>query len=253
LQAFGASLALSVAALSVATPANAATILIDDFEDPVGEQGWAMRFFNPINPYVMEWPEVGGTILGDERELQVQVLSPLPMERFAAVGAIGEGKMEFSANSVSRVTGILLYDGLADLPVIPGNPISNDLGLNSNLTASGANGFKVYFDSVDAAPGQPGIDMRITVTGPGGPATRTVMVPESASPFTVEVPYSTFNTMAPFSAATSVEFAFNVTNPQAAIDFSITRLEAVPEPASVVLVLLGLAGLAIARLRRRIA
>jgi hypothetical protein len=256
LQTVCASLALSIAALAVATPTNASTILIDDFEDPVGEQGWAMRFFNPVNPYVMEWqeaPVVGGTILGDERELQVEVLSPLPMERFAAVGAIGDGKMEFSANSVSRVTGILLYDGLADLPVLPGSPIDNSLGLNADLTASGANGFKIYFDSVDAAPGMSSIDLRITVTGPGGPATRTVMVPESGTPFTVEIPYATFNTTAPFSTATSLEFAFNVTNPQPAVDFSISRIEAIPEPSSIVLVCLGLAGLALARLRRRAA
>ena len=156
------------------TSASGAQIMIDNFIDPNPQVGRAIRLFHQDNPNLLEHNAVGGTILGGERELEINVVTPAPLPNpFSAVAVIGQGSFDFGADSSSRVVTTLLYDG-ADGPDA-GGVMSNSLGLaNVDLTMGGTQtGIGVSFNAVDAAPGLSTIPMQIIVTSAGGTATAT--------------------------------------------------------------------------------
>jgi hypothetical protein len=229
-----------------------ASILIDNFVDPNPQVGRAIRLFHQDNPNLLEHNAVGGTILGGERELEINVVTPAPMPNpFSAVAVIGQGTLDFGADSSSRVVTTLLYDG-ADGPDA-GGVMSNALGLaNIDLTMGGTqNGIALRFSAVDAAPGLSSIPLQVIVTSAGGTATATTSIAEMIIPGTHIVPYSAFSSQAPLSSATSVRFVFNGAPIDQAIDFTLQSIATVPEPSTFVLAGVAAVGLVTLARRRR--
>jgi hypothetical protein len=154
----GASILVAAFVALTFVGASARGALIDNFIDPNPQVGRAIRLFHQDNPNLLEHNAIGGTILGGERELEINVVTPAPLPNpFSAVAVIGQGSLDFGADSSSRVVTTLLYDG-ADGPDA-GGVMTNSLGLgNIDLTQGGTlNRFRLDFSAVDAAPGLSGI------------------------------------------------------------------------------------------------
>jgi hypothetical protein len=235
----------------VGTSAQGASILIDNFVDPNPQVGRAIRLFHQDNPNLMEHNAGGGTILGGERELEINVVTPAPLPNpFSAVAVIGQGLLDFGADSSSRVVTTLLYDGADGIDA--GGVMTNSLGLaNIDLTMGGTQtGIGLNFSAVDAAPGLSSIPLQVIVTSAGGTATATTNIPEMIIPGLHIVPYSAFNIQGPLSAATSVRFVFNGAPIDQAIDFTLNNIATVPEPSTFALAGFAAVGL-IAVVRRR--
>jgi hypothetical protein len=221
--------------------------MIDDFIDPVGQEGWAIRFYTPVAPNNFkdfETAESVGTILGDDRDLRIQVVSPIPPDKYSTLGAFGDGILEFSSSPTSRVIAILNYSG-GDGP---------GQGLVADLTQGGNSAFQITFGLINAAVGRSTLDVAISVDGPGGPATYAGGASESAGTSIFVVPFSAFSSQTPFTAATGLTFTFNSSaTPEQAVVFSINRIEAVPEPTSMMLAAFGVVGVVATtwRMRRR--
>jgi hypothetical protein len=164
-----------------------------------------------------------------------------------------EGVFEFGSSATAKVTAILEYDGVDTLAQI--NSLTNALALGGiDLTATGNNAFALVFRSVDAAPTETGISLRIEVTSAGGTATWDGMIPETSVESTVSIPYAAFTSQIPLSAATSVRFIFNDGgSPDAAVDFNLKSIAAVPEPGTIATACIGvvIAGGAAWRRRRK--
>lgn len=255
-----------LAAVLFAQPAQAATILIDDFRDanhfpqPESQQGWGIPLFTQTNPFIMEHTQQVGTILGGERDVEIRVTTtPKGVSAFGVIGDVDEddpgteGEFDFGSASTARVMAVLEYDGL-DAGEVAAGALTNALGLGGmDLTSGGTNNsFMLVFRSVDPAPNQTGISLRIEVTSAGGTATYVGQVPQSADEFEFLAPFSAFDVVAPLSAATSVRFYFNDTGtPDQAVDFNLKNIAAVPEPTSLALVCVGVVGLAASTWRRR--
>lgn len=263
----------ALALLAVAlcgVPASAATILIDDFRDanhfplPESQQGWAIPLFTQANPFIMEHTQQIGTILGGERDAQINVTTtPKGVSANGVIGDVDEedpgieGVFEFGSSATAKVTAILEYDGV-DPGEVAAGALTNALNLGAiNFTAGGNNAFALVFRSVDPAPAKTGVAIRVEVTSAGGTATYDGMIPESSSESTYQIPFAAFSSQAPLSAATSVRFIFNngVGGPDLAVDFNLKNIAAVPEPATVATACIGfvLAGAAAWRRRRKLA
>jgi hypothetical protein len=238
--------------------ARGASIVIDNFADPSPQIGRGIRLFHQDNPNLIENVANVGTIIGGEREVEVNVVTPAPLPNpFSAVIVVGQGVVDFGADSSSEVVTTLLYDG-NDGPDINPNPpnqplMSNSLSLgNIDFTMGGTqDGFRLAFNAVDAAPGLSSIPLQVTVTSAGGTATATTAIPEMVGPGVHIVPFSAFNIQGPLSSATSLRFVFNGNPMDQAIDFTLTNISTVPEPSTYALAGLGLVAAALIRRRRR--
>jgi hypothetical protein len=256
---------LAVAVLS--TPSHAATILIDDFRDanhfplPESQQGWGIPLFTQANPFIMEHTPQMGTILGGERDVAIDVTTvPKGVSAFGVIGDVDEedpsteGEFDFGSASTARVMATLEYDGL-DAGEVAAGALTNALDLGGiDFTAGGNNAFSFAFRTVDPAPNQTGIGLRIEVTGAGGTATYVGTIPQSAVESTFLAPFAEFDSAGPLSAATSIRFIFNGNGaPDTAVDFNLKNIAAVPEPATLAMACMGvvLAGGVVWRRRRR--
>jgi hypothetical protein len=249
-----AALALLAVAL-FAAPTSATPILIDDFRDaghfvlPERQTGWAIPLFTEANPFIMEHENTidpVGTILGGQRDAMINVVTtPKGVSANGVIGDVDEegpgteGAFEFGSSATARVVGTLEYDGVDFLPQTTN--LTNALGLGAiNLTAGGNNSFALVFRSVDPAPAETGVAIRIEVTSAGGNSFFDGMIPESGTEFTFNVPFASFNNQTAFTGATSIRFIFNDGgSPDAAVDFNLKSIAAVPEPATVVSACLG--------------
>lgn len=262
-------IALALLAVALfAAPSQGAQILIDDFRDanhfplPQSQQGWAIPLFTQANPFIMEHTEQIGTILGDERDVEIRVVTtPKGVSANGVIGDVDEedpgteGVFEFGSSATARVSAILEYDGI-DAGEVAAGALTNALALGGiNLTATGNNSFSLVFRSVDPAPNQTGINLRIEVTSAGSTAIWDGAVPESSSEFTFGVPFAAFSSQTPLSAATSIRFIFNNSggNPDPAVDFNLKSIAAVPEPGTIATACIGvvIAGGAAWRRRRK--
>ncbi len=260
------ALALLAVALFTA-PTHAATILIDDFRDanhfplPESQQGWGIPLFTQTNPFIMEHTPQIGTILGGERDVEIRVTStPKGVSAFGVIGDVDEegpgteGEFDFGSSSTARVMATLEYDGL-DVGEVAAGSLTNALGLGGiDFTAMGNNSFMLVFRSVDPAPNQTGIGLRIEVTSAGGPATYVGAIPESANESEFFVPFAAFDAQAPLAAATSIRFIFNGNGtPDTAVDFNLKSIAAVPEPATLAMACMGIVimGASVRRRRRK--
>jgi hypothetical protein len=257
-----------LAAAAICSPANAATIVLDDFRDanhfPLAEsqQGWAIPLFTQANPFIMEHTQQVGTIVGGERDAQINVVTtPKGVSANRVIGDVDEedpgteGAFEFGSSATARVTAILEYDGV-DPGEVAAGALTNALNLGAiDFTATGNNAFALVFRSVDAAPGKPGLSLRIEITSAGGNATYDGVVMESSNEFTHTIPFSSFSSQTPLSAATSIRFIFNdgVGGPDPAVDFNLKNIAAVPEPTTFVTACMGIvfAGASLWRRRRK--
>jgi hypothetical protein len=250
-----------------AAPTHAAQILIDDFRDanhfplPQSQTGWAIPLFTQANPFIMEHEnDVNpvGTILGGQRDTMINVVTtPKGVSANGVIGDVDEedpgteGAFEFGSSATATVIGILEYDGVDFLPQTTN--LTNALGLGAiNLTATGNNSFALVFRSVDPAPAETGVSIRIEVTSAGGDASFDGIIPESGTEFTYNVPFASFTSQAPLSAATSIRFIFNDGgSPDAAVDFNLRSIAAVPEPTTVVSACMGVALVGVSVWRRQ--
>jgi len=258
------ALALLAVALFTA-PSQGAQILIDDFRDanhfplPQSQQGWAIPLFTQANPFIMEHTEQIGTILGNDRDVEIRVITtPKGVSANGVIGDVDEedpgteGVFEFGSSATAKVTAILEYDGV-DPGEVAAGALTNALALGAlDLTATGNNAFALVFRSVDAAPTEAGISLRIEVTSAGGTATWDGVIPETGVESTLTVPYVAFTSQSPLSAATSVRFIFNDGgSPDAAVDFNLKSIAAVPEPGTIATACIGIAIAGGAAWRRR--
>jgi hypothetical protein len=262
-------IALALLAVALLTaPSQGAQILIDDFRDanhfplPQSQQGWGIPLFTQANPFIMEHTQVIGAILGGERDVSINVTTtPKGVSANGVIGDVDEedpgteGVFEFGSSATARVYAVLEYDGLDAGEVVAG-ALTNALGLGGiNLTAGGNNSFALVFRSVDPAPNEVGVGLRIEVTSAGGTSTWQGLIPESGTEAAFHVPFAAFSSQAPLSAATSLRFIFNNNGgtPSQAVDFNLKSIAAVPEPGTIATACIGvvIAGGAAWRRRRK--
>ena len=96
-----------------------ADLMIDDFSDPVGERVIIIHN-SDLDPTLLKTSSGGGSVLGGERDLLLDVLGVSKATSFS--GSIGAGVFEFGSVGDPGTVAVLQYDGLdAD---VPGHPAS---------------------------------------------------------------------------------------------------------------------------------
>lgn len=226
-------LTLAVVALA-GTTASAAGLTIDDFGAPGVRSAWVISLLNP-NPTALTTADAG--ILGGERELEIAVAGVPTL--VSAAGSVGEGTLAAGSTGASAVEHTLVYDGVG----------STGLG-GVDLTASGNKLVLDFLFNDAAAAGSTSIDVVMLDTGAGS-AAFSGAIPASAVSFSYVIPFAAFTPAGGFSfaAVDTIGLRFNgalVKN----IDFELDGIRVVPEPTTLALAGLGLAGLF--ALRRRV-
>jgi hypothetical protein len=217
----GTAIVVGIALSSFAFP----VIVIDDFTS--GSFSYSRSSVGTSSA------RVPGTMLGGTRWTLSNVTSN-PSGSVLNVN-VGSGAANFVAGDglvhVSDVRyGYNLSGGLADL--------------NVDLTAGGLNGFKISFLE-NSGNLNLLVQMRRTVGAGAQWGSHAIVVGPSASPFDVFVPYSVFGSL---NLTDVDQVIFRFTN-QPGEDYKLGRIEAVPEPAT--LAALGLGVAALIRRRRR--
>jgi len=240
--------------LCLVSESHALPFVIDDFTDP-----------NPLSldPVTGDIFVIGGfsadpklikqdsvLILGGQRDVLVDVKgTPQPV---SASGVIGEGVFIFNS-SEPATTVTLQYDGtgtIAGGDDVNGPPAAltmNPGGLPdpTDITVNGQKMFRLSFLSTDAGPLQSSFEATIRVSArAGGEAEFIGQVMESTSPssFLAEfqdfIPTGGFDLNTSFGDVDSIEIVLN-SSELTGVDFRLTAIETVPEPASWGLALLG--------------
>jgi hypothetical protein len=171
-------------------------------------------------------------VIGDEREIFLQAVGTvLPVTAQLLIG--NENGFEAlqvatlsSQNNVTVVT-TLTYDGVGNVG-LGGVDLKDN---NSN------NRFEIEFDGSDAQPTS-GLGISITVTSNSGSSTATATALNQQTPFTVNIPFSSFLGSADLSAVNSIVVELNG-DETPNVDFEIIGFSAVPEPGSCLLMALG--------------
>jgi hypothetical protein len=223
----GAICLLAVLFAARAPHASAAVIDIDTF-----------AFLNPaqffqvpigMNTSTTVTNAVAG-VIGGEREALFQVIGNAVGN--SANGLIGDQAglkaLQLTTIGLAPTVATLTYDGVGNV----------GLGGVDLITASVNNRFELSFVGADAQP-TTGLGIVITVTSNSGSSTASATAPNQQSAFVVPVPFSSFVGSANFSAVNSIVVQFNGANQTPNIDFELTGITAVPEPASVAMMALG--------------
>jgi hypothetical protein len=221
-----AALLLPAILFQAAAPnASAAVIDVDTFANP-----------SPAEVFVV-FPSTSKTIihavtgvLGGEREALFQVNGAVVPQ--SATGVIGTqsglAALQLQTQNVAPTVATLTYNGIGNV------------GLGGfDLTSGNENNrFEFRFAGSDALP-TAGLGFVVTVTSNSGSSTASATAINSQDPFIITVPFSNFSGSANFSAVNSIVVQFNGVNQTTDIDFEITGIHAVPEPAGVVMMALG--------------
>jgi hypothetical protein len=169
-------------------------------------------------------------VLGGERESHFQVMgSVVPQSATGVIGTqSGLAALQLQTQNVAPTIATLTYNGIGNV------------GLGGfDLTSGNSNNrFEFKFAGSDAQPTL-GLEFVVTVTSNSGSSTASATAINSQSDFTINVPFSNFSGSANFSAVNSIVVQFNGVNQTTDIDFELTGIHAVPEPASVFMMTLG--------------
>jgi uncharacterized repeat protein (TIGR01451 family) len=214
---------------------------IDNFNDPNPVNAgstYAITGPTASNPNPTLITQTGTGIVGGVRNLAVDVLgNPNPISAEGFVGtANGQGVFNFgTASSGPGSEGILQYSAAAETLTGPGNtlPLSNQQGLNVDLTAGGANALRADFEYLQLAGGPLAtidVEVNLTSTG-GGTATISTTAQQNGSAFTVNTAFSNFTTNGTFSFqhVTSVQYVFNSAG-ASDVDFELNQIVTSPLP-----------------------
>ncbi len=176
----------------------------------------------------------GGSMIGGERDVELRVLNNPFVQALEYTIGSGFAIVSDGFGLESRVT--LQYDGVGD-ETYGGTNLHDGPGFNpTNLT--GQDRFVLSFVGNDLP-----LDLGVRVESANGHASSTVMHLGSNAGV-VNVLFSTFTGNADFAAITKMQFTFE---PLASGDYALGSIKAVPEPATIAIVALGLTSLLLRR------
>lgn len=247
MNSFGRAIAL--ACLLSATRLTAGTVPIDDFENP-DPAAVIIPGFTLENGKPHQSAGLSSTV-GDQRDVKIDVQgTPKPNSAQVLVGYDDQlflrGVFQVATASSPGSVVTLQYDGLDDNP----STLTNGHGLNMFVLPDG--GLTIDFATVDAPNGGL-MDVAIRMYSNDAVATYQGAVAETAAPLSFYAPFDEFDVGDGFNFATvdSFEFVFNGAG-LIDIDFVVDQIAVtVPEPSSLVVALLGVAGMFSARRFRR--
>jgi hypothetical protein len=222
--------ALTATAAMLAPPSAHADVIIDTFDHPSPQVLFAAPGFAGL-PVVHSH----GTILGN-RTLSVN--SVISAGAFPGGVAIGGGTFEVSSNSLTSFHTFLLYTG-------------GSFGVQDWAGLSGFGLTMLAYNN-----GSVTTDLTITIFTTTGNLVGTTDFPNvPPGPMQFVVPFAIFAGPGNLGAVTGVQFEFNsgvVHGDSFGFDMALDEIRVIPEPASIaVWSLVGIGGLALARLRKR--
>jgi len=268
------ALALLFVAWSFLCPPPAQAALIDDFATPnfdnyddagiLAVPGYSAWFDQVVGS--PKFRQDDGSALG-QRDIWLKVPdhnSPRLLSSLVAVGssdAFGYDPLLSFASQQPGAEFCIQYDGVdneSDYDYTNGLHDAEGLGGLDLRAGSSDDAFRITFGYVDAGSVSPGMmEMRILVKGNGGQtATYTTDVAENPNSFEHYVYFSDFTFSAGadvtlFDSVDSLAFHFNEgATPVPNLDFALTEISTVPEPASLLMALGVIVGLLGVRRRR---
>jgi hypothetical protein len=219
-------------------PAARGALIIDDFTRPTTPKAFTVDLTDP-DPTLLKSSDF--SILGGERDMLVDVVGTPSV--VSITGVLGGGQFVFNS-VVPGTVAVLQYDGLdADVAGPPAALINAEALGGIDLTAYG-NLFYLDFLSVDGGTSNT-TAVEIQVHSPSSSAVFAGAIPDSAGPYQFTAAFSSFSDPGVLSDVTSIEVRINPAGAPA-VDFVLNEF-GVPEPATILLLSLGAAGL----LRRR--
>jgi hypothetical protein len=255
--------------LSLSVSAGHAALIIDDFQVAAvanyfstdgSSNSWG------VIPSRLSQP-VGGVILGNQRDVYVGIVSSTGQQANSFGSIMRPGVFDVTTGEPGT-TVILQYDG-SDTELPTGLPVNaNALPAGSqNLRGIGNTNdrFQMTFNYVDPGNTLSSLPYKITVTGMVGASLTTttydstlasspILIPRSSGATAVSVPFASFPNYASQSAlfgdVRSVEFQFNAAGAPN-VDFQLTSLQTVPEPATIAVFATGAVGFGLVLWRRR--
>jgi hypothetical protein len=231
--------ALAGVAAAMAVPASA-TVLIDDFTQGATDLQIASGTGS------VESQQSGINVPGGQRDVMLKVISN-PFNRLGRFEIVPTQGMSFYSSGPGLVGQVGLdYDG-AETENLTDGQLTAGPGMNLNL--SNENRFRFNFSFVDLAT----VLHIDAYTNGGGSSSVDFNVSSGITSSTlVDVPFSSFSATSGggvnFSDVDRIVILFN--NANAATDFALGSINAVPEPASMAALAVGALGL-LARRRRK--
>lgn len=227
---------LIIAALLI--PAARGGLVIDALTAPAQQKVFAINLLDP-DPSLLKCSEV--SILGGERDVLVDVVGNPSHVSF--LGALGGGQFAFNSGVPGTML-VLQYDGLdADIIGPPAALVNAESLGGLDLTAYG-DLFYLHILSIDGGTSNT-TGVEIEVHSPSSVAVFAGAIPDSAGPCQFTAAFSSFSNPSVLSNVTSIEVRINPAGVPD-VDFVLNEF-GVPEPATILLLSLGAAGL----LRRR--
>jgi hypothetical protein len=230
---------LASALWSCGTWARAGFISIDDFTQP----GSAQFFVVPSGMNsTLELSQVVSGAIGGQRDILVHVNGQTAIN--SASGMVGHDSsfnlnaLQLATNGLSPTSITLQYSGLNTQNTSTSLVNAHNLG-GLDLTGGGTNDrLRFVFFSSDAQP-TTGLDYQLMITGSNGTSTATGTISNSATGFNVDIPFTQLIGNATLNHIDSVSVTFNGIKLTPNIDFEISGITAVPEPATCLTMAIG--------------
>jgi hypothetical protein len=250
----GAAILLGVAVGICVSDARATLIAIDDFAMPGAAQ---FLLVSPGSNSSLQMTHAVNGPIGGQRDMLFHVVGQAAINSAnALVGrdtSFNLNAFQLATNGLAPTVATLQYSGPNSANTSTALVNAHALGGTSgiDLTSLGTNDrFQIQVLSSDAQP-TTGLDVAITITSPGGTSTANVIIPNSLSRFTLQLPFSQFAGNAALNHVDSISVVFNGVRQTPNIDFEIQGITVVPEPAACLTMLIGGALLGARSLTRR--